>query len=323
MGYCPNCGNWVDEGDVCGFCGGASSYSPSQRDDDSYNVKNEAEKKINRVRYIVNSEMSDDNRNLKNAMGMLNQTRDKIDNCLRQGNVSEETGLKILKIEIDELKEKITRKISKNDNASKQLPRKDFIMIEVSHIEFGDHFPIFKLVKRNNGQIAVYQGDDEIGFVRDDLNPYMLNINSNASELTYLPEISYAQLHFGDYCPDNHKFPRSLSAELLDDKKAEELLELTSYPKKRLITITGTEFYGSQKLRRGMKLKLVREPDNPHDRDAIAVYLEGSKIGYVANSKKTCYLFSLMASELKFLADVSYAEYIHFYNRMRHVALLK
>lgn len=27
MGICPNCGNWVDEGDICGFCGGGSGSS--------------------------------------------------------------------------------------------------------------------------------------------------------------------------------------------------------------------------------------------------------------------------------------------------------
>ena len=25
MGFCPNCGNWVDEGDICGFCGGGTN----------------------------------------------------------------------------------------------------------------------------------------------------------------------------------------------------------------------------------------------------------------------------------------------------------
>ena len=27
MGVCPNCGSWVDDGDICMNCGGSGSYS--------------------------------------------------------------------------------------------------------------------------------------------------------------------------------------------------------------------------------------------------------------------------------------------------------
>lgn len=36
-----------------------------------------------------------------------------------------------------------------------------------------------------------------------------------------------------------------------------------------------------------MKLKLVKEPDNSYDKDAIAVYVGSDKVGYVANSNET------------------------------------
>lgn len=56
-----------------------------------------------------------------------------------------------------------------------------------------------------------------------------------------------------------------------------------------LITITGLGYrYGTEFLEKGMKVKLVKEPDNEHDAEAIRVEYPGlSKIGYVANSAKT------------------------------------
>ena len=36
MGICPNCGSWVDEGDMCMNCGGSYSYNDDKEDDDSY-----------------------------------------------------------------------------------------------------------------------------------------------------------------------------------------------------------------------------------------------------------------------------------------------
>ncbi len=54
-------------------------------------------------------------------------------------------------------------------------------------------------------------------------------------------------------------------------------------------TITGTGFrYGHEFLKPGMKVKLEKEPDNPHDSEAIKVSMKGlGQIGYVANSTRT------------------------------------
>ncbi len=54
-------------------------------------------------------------------------------------------------------------------------------------------------------------------------------------------------------------------------------------------TITGTNHYhGADFLEKGMKVRLEKEPDNSHDREAIKVLLDGvGHIGYVANSPWT------------------------------------
>lgn len=59
--------------------------------------------------------------------------------------------------------------------------------------------------------------------------------------------------------------------------------------KKIYFTITGTRYYyGKSFLKPGMKVKLVKEPKNEVDQEAIRVELKGlGKIGYVANSPYT------------------------------------
>ena len=49
----------------------------------------------------------------------------------------------------------------------------------------------------------------------------------------------------------------------------------------------------------GTLLKLVKEPDNEFDCDAIAVYAEGEKVGYVANNSYTKSELTSSASELQ------------------------
>ena len=232
MGVCPNCGNWVDDGDICGVCGG-SRYSSTSQNDNSYEVKSRASEKINRVRYIINSEMSYDNANLLRAEKMLREIRDDIDRCLNQSHVKEETGLKILKIEIEELKEKISIKIERNNN------------------------------KQKNETVNVKKEEDSELQVRNMLK-------------------------------------------LEEELRLEQEKILEKFPKSALITIAGTYYCGGNDFREGMDLNLVKEPENTHDRDAIAVYHNNRKVGYVANSDTTNCRFCTKASELKHIGKVQY-----------------
>ena len=58
---------------------------------------------------------------------------------------------------------------------------------------------------------------------------------------------------------------------------------------KIFFTLTGTRFfYGHEFMEPGMKVLLVKEPDNEEDSEAIRVEMEGlGKVGYVANSVRT------------------------------------
>ena len=58
---------------------------------------------------------------------------------------------------------------------------------------------------------------------------------------------------------------------------------------KAYFTLTGTNhWYGQDFLKKGMKVKLEKEPDNKFDKEAIKVSIKGlGQIGYVANSSNT------------------------------------
>lgn len=57
------------------------------------------------------------------------------------------------------------------------------------------------------------------------------------------------------------------------------------------ITITGiSHYYGKKPFEIGRTVKLIKEPDNPYDNEAIGVYLPFiDKIGNVANSVQTVF----------------------------------
>ena len=69
---------------------------------------------------------------------------------------------------------------------------------------------------------------------------------------------------------------------------------------KVFITLTGTKHYfGNEFLKKGTKIRLEKEPDNEHDKEAIKVTYEGlGKIGYVANSSYTVIGDSMSAGRI-------------------------
>ncbi len=68
-----------------------------------------------------------------------------------------------------------------------------------------------------------------------------------------------------------------------------------------------------------MELLLRKEKDNEFDSDAIAVYLNNVKVGYVANNVRTaCYLTS-NASDIQ-IQDIAHAKYILYFAYRYHIA---
>ena len=65
-------------------------------------------------------------------------------------------------------------------------------------------------------------------------------------------------------------------------------------------TIAGCDHYfGSEFMEKGMKVKLLKEPDNEFDKEAIQVKIKGlGKVGYVANSPFTVKGESMSAGRL-------------------------
>ena len=94
---------------------------------------------------------------------------------------------------------------------------------------------------------------------------------------------------------------------------------LNSIGKENLITITGTFFYDNPQFEKGMILNLIKEENNEFDSDAIAVYLNDVKVGYVANSERTCCYLTSKASDIQ-IQDISIAEYISYFAYRHHIA---
>lgn len=120
---------------------------------------------------------------------------------------------------------------------------------------------------------------------------------------------------------ENKRYYESLIINMMDRMEFKKQYDmLKGIGKENLITITGTQFYDGPNLEEGMMLQLVREPDNEFDPDAIAVFADGEKVGYVANRDATCLDISSKASEIQDIPDNAYAEYLINYMSQYHIA---
>ena len=70
--------------------------------------------------------------------------------------------------------------------------------------------------------------------------------------------------------------------------------------KDMMFTLTGTRYYyGKDFLKEGMKVKLIKEPENEYDKEAIRIEYKGlGRIGYVANSTYTVIGESMSAGRI-------------------------
>ena len=95
------------------------------------------------------------------------------------------------------------------------------------------------------------------------------------------------------------KIYKALSFKNYDEvDNAEKQLEKLK-PDETYINITGTRFYRNfEPFKEGTIVDLIKEPHNPHDKNAIRVEVNGETVGYVANSKYT------LIKEVKSATDI-------------------
>ena len=155
-------------------------------------------------------------------------------------------------------------------------------------------------------------------------NDYFLYVYDKMQNKTFPRNIcdigygkNYNRVHNGKYLPavpdDNVHYY---------EKKFQENLEiLKKYDKSEVFTIAGRKFYKNGiDLTPGMPLKLVKEPDNESDRDAIAVYTQNEKVGYVANKDYTKFELTSLASELQErIENDAQAKYLFYLDRYAEI----
>lgn len=250
------------------------------------------------------------NVNLQEATDLVNQANAELSGYLRNKNPNQYLHLLNLKVDIDNLERKINRKI---DNLINSEKRRLFLIDrdKYSHTQFecrpGDDL---KLVKEDTGDIiTVFYKKEPVGVVSTKLDSDFEKQFSDTSQLQYLPKNTDVKYYFKYGRFEILEIEEATLRKEKGKLKFKQQKLINKYPKEELITITNN---GDIELEQGMKFKLIKSDGS------IDVYLDGNKIGIVANNP-VCNLTS-KASDIKKLPDVCYAEYLCKYEYNYHVA---
>ncbi len=270
MGICPNCGSWIDEGDICSCCGDSGSYGyendNDDEDNDSITKANEWKSKEYSKKawkyyldfkdedalYFINLalKLNDKDSNNWNIKAMIFESMKKYEQ-------SEEYYNQSLELSSD-------RVVS--DNKARMLLSWAHQLLEES--------------KEVPNGIKILEDAKKINFKAINARPGESSEENLEKFLNQRDTINF-------YIDYERKFQRKLET-------------LKSFDKNQLFTITGRDFYKNNiPLFSDMPLKLIKEPDNEFDKNAIAVYANDKKIGYVANKEYTKYELTSSASELQ------------------------
>ena len=269
MGICPNCGSWVDEGDICGCCGGSGSYEPDDEEEESdeseISQRNSKRDSYSRKAWELYMDFKDEE-----ALRYINMALN------LDGGHSNNWNVKAIILE----SLKRYRESEECYDRSLELRPHDEVYDNKSRMLYDWASRLVEESKELPNGMAKLEKARETNLRAMNARPGEKSKESLDKYLRQRDSIEFYIRYEGD-------FQRKLE-------------ELKTYSKDDLFTITGRDHYeANAALTPGKPLKLVKEPDNKFDRDAIAVYCEDEKIGYVANSDYAKFELTSSASELQ------------------------